>query len=173
MYDMSGNRGWRLEIWKSDVLTTFDDLDGILDMDETMDGYSVSYIEEAKYSYDVRRHVARLSGYFVAPDSGKFTFSMRGRRFSKMYLTVKDTRVCRVRLVIRLCYLSLHNRFNEVVKADTNIKQSFNFISDYTGFWTKRDAKVAKLCYPLVCHVLCSDVCYAYVMIKNRLPIFI
>ena len=107
---MPGNRGWRLEIWTSDVLTKFEDLDGILDMDETSDGYSVSYIEEAKYSYDVGKHVARVSGYFVAPDSGKFTFSIRGRRFGKMYLTVKDARVRRVRLVIRLYYLSLHTR---------------------------------------------------------------
>ena len=107
---MPGNRGWRLETWKSDVLTKFGDLNRILDMDETLDGYGVSYVEEAKYSYDVRKHVARVSGYFVAPDSGKFTFSIRGRRFGKMYLTIKGTRVRIVRLVNRLYYISLHNR---------------------------------------------------------------
>ena len=63
-------------------------------MNETLDGYNVSHIEEAKYTYTNDRHVARLSGYFVAPDSGKFTFYIMGKMLAKMYLTSEDRRVC-------------------------------------------------------------------------------
>ncbi|KAI0230282.1 Fibrocystin-L [Lamellibrachia satsuma] len=87
-----GNRGWRLEIWDSIVIRKFDELDEIADMNETLNGYNVSYIEEAKYTYTNDRHVARLSGYFVAPDSGKFTFYIMGKMLTKMYLTSDDRR---------------------------------------------------------------------------------
>ena len=63
-------------------------------MNETLYGYNVSYIEDAKYAFNNQRHVARLSGYFVAPDSGKFTFYIVGRSLAKMYLTAQDNRVC-------------------------------------------------------------------------------
>ena len=62
-------------------------------MNETLNGYNVSYIEEAKYTYTNDRHVARLSGYFVAPDIGKFTFYIMGKMLAKMYLTSEDSRV--------------------------------------------------------------------------------
>ena len=91
---LSGNRGWRLEIWDSTAILNLDKLDEIADMNETLDGYNVSYVEEAKYTYTNDRHVARLSGYFVAPDSGKFTFYIMGKHLAKMYFTAQDTRVC-------------------------------------------------------------------------------
>ncbi|KAI0230284.1 Fibrocystin-L [Lamellibrachia satsuma] len=87
-----GNRGWRLEIWDSTAILNLDKLDEIADMNETLDGYNVSYVEEAKYTYTNDRHVARLSGYFVAPDSGKFTFYIMGKHLAKMYFTAQDTR---------------------------------------------------------------------------------
>ena len=94
MYLFSGNRGWRLEIWDSAKTVTLSDLDEIVAMNDTLDGYSVSYLEDAKYVYSNQQHVARLSGYFVAPDSGHFTFFIKGRYTAKMYFTTQNNRVC-------------------------------------------------------------------------------
>jgi len=73
----------------------FDDIDEIAEMNETMDGYEVAYVEDTKYmyAYESQKHVARLSGYFVAPEGGKFTFYIKGKHAVKMYLTVQDNRV--------------------------------------------------------------------------------
>ena len=71
----------------------FDELDNIAQMNETTDGYNVSYVEDAKYVYKIQKHVARLSGYFVAPDNGKFTFYIKGKQVAKMYLTAQNNRV--------------------------------------------------------------------------------
>ena len=90
----TGNRGWRLEIWNDHSLLNVDDIDEIAEMNETLDDYDVSYVEETKYNYRNTRHVARLSGYFVAPDSGKFTFYIKGQYIAKMYLTTQGNRVC-------------------------------------------------------------------------------
>ena len=100
----SGNRGWRLEIWDSAKTLNFNDLDEIAAMNDTLDGYSVSYVEEAKYVYNNQKHVARLSGYFVAPDSGKFAFFIKGKYTAKMYFTTQNNRVC---LTVVLRYLLL------------------------------------------------------------------
>ena len=94
MYLFSGNRGWRLEIWDLAKTVTLSDLDEIAAMNDTLDGYSVSYIEEAKYVHSNQKHVARLSGYFVAPNSGNFTFFIQGKFAVKMYFTTQNNRVC-------------------------------------------------------------------------------
>ncbi|KAK2177032.1 hypothetical protein NP493_621g00009 [Ridgeia piscesae] len=87
-----GNRGWRLEIWDLAKTVTLSDLDEIAAMNDTLDGYSVSYIEEAKYVHSNQKHVARLSGYFVAPNSGNFTFFIQGKFAVKMYFTTQNNR---------------------------------------------------------------------------------
>ena len=121
----SGNRGWRLEIWDLSKTLNSNDLDEIAAMNETLDGYSVSYIEEAKYVYSTQKHVARLSGYFVAPDSGKFGFFIKGKYAAKMYFTAQNNRVGL-------------NRLGKVLKANAfsiNILfQTTYFISDY-WYW--------------------------------------
>ena len=69
-------------------------------MDAAMSDYRVSYVENAEYSYDSEPHVARLSGYFVAPDSGQYMFYIMGMHLAKMYLTLNDTRVRTVFVLI-------------------------------------------------------------------------
>ena len=66
----------------------------------TENDYLVSYVENAEYTYDSEPHVARLSGYFIAPDSGQYMFYIMGRQLAKMYLTLNDTRVCTVLVLI-------------------------------------------------------------------------
>ena len=100
---LSGNRGWHLEIWNSEKMQNVNEVDNIATLNETLDGYNVSYIDDAKYDYDGQKHVARVSGYFVAPDSGNFTFYIKGEHIAKMYLTAQHTRVstdCGDRVVI-------------------------------------------------------------------------
>ena len=122
----SGNRGWRLEIWNSTKTLNFNDLDEIAAMNDTLEGYNVSYIEEAKYVYSNQKHVARLSGYFVAPDSGKFAFFIKGKYTAKMYFTTQNNRVC---LTLILRYLWLYTGY---VKCWRQIHFSVNILFQTT-----------------------------------------
>ena len=88
-----GNRGWHLEIWNTDNTLDFENLDEIAAMNDTLDGYNMSYIDDAMYVYNIQKHLARVSGYFVAPYSGNFTFYIRGKQMAKMYLTAQNIRV--------------------------------------------------------------------------------
>ena len=70
-------------------------------MDAAMSDYRVSYVENAEYSYDDNKpHVTRLSGYFVAPACGQYMFYIMGMHLAKMYLTLNDTRVRTVFVLI-------------------------------------------------------------------------
>ncbi|KAK2180969.1 hypothetical protein NP493_419g08002 [Ridgeia piscesae] len=128
-----GNRGWRLEIWDLSKTLNSNDLDEIAAMNETLDGYSVSYIEEAKYVYSTQKHVARLSGYFVAPDSGKFAFFIKGKYAAKMYFTAQNNRTEIARFTTRkndwqraeVVTLNKGNRyFVEIFVSSTSRKDS-------------------------------------------------
>ena len=62
-------------------------------MNDSLDGYNMSYIDDAMYVYNIQKHLARVSGYFVAPYSGNFTFYIKGKQMAKMYLTAQNIRV--------------------------------------------------------------------------------
>ena len=62
-------------------------------MDETAADYSISYLEDAAYTFKMGRHVTRLSGYFVSPANGEYTFYIKGKHIAKMYLTVRNNTV--------------------------------------------------------------------------------
>ena len=52
-------------IWRSGTqkkMQNVNDVDNIATLNETLDGYNVSYIDDAKYDYDGQKHVARVSG---------------------------------------------------------------------------------------------------------------
>ncbi|XP_061168814.1 fibrocystin-L-like [Saccostrea echinata] len=82
-----GNRGLWLEVWNR-TSRHLDRLDEVLTFNESYNDYSRSHIDNTDFDYNLHdNYVNRLSGFFIPPWSGHYSFAIRADDVGQLYFS--------------------------------------------------------------------------------------